>query len=150
MIRNACRFRFAQSIGKRRSHLNAALSVTSKGVTVISNTVKKVIFFLPALLCLSLFVVYGLGDYWVIGVIANPEELARYNFGAEAMIAHGGDKYRSASSYAMASLVVGMLAVIGFILSLLMLFKSSKKALLKAYCGAAITLFIVVLVGHAW
>ncbi|WP_394253194.1 hypothetical protein, partial [Vibrio profundi] len=27
VIRNACRFRFAQSIGKRRSHLNAALAV---------------------------------------------------------------------------------------------------------------------------
>ncbi|MDE1244275.1 hypothetical protein, partial [Vibrio aestuarianus] len=29
VIRNACRFRFAQSIGKRRSHLNAALCITS-------------------------------------------------------------------------------------------------------------------------
>jgi hypothetical protein len=28
VIRNACRFRFAQSIGKRRSHLNAALCLS--------------------------------------------------------------------------------------------------------------------------
>ena len=32
VIRNACRFRFAQSIGKRRSHLNAALGHRMKRV----------------------------------------------------------------------------------------------------------------------
>jgi len=116
----------------------------------ISNIAKKLIYYSPGLLCLMLFVAYGLGDYWVIGVVANPDEIARYNFGAEAMIAHGGEKYRSANAYAVSSLVIGMLSTFGLAASIYVLFKSRKKALLKAYCGSALTLLIVILVGHAW
>lgn len=116
----------------------------------ISKELKKVILYLPAFLCLMLFVVYGLGDYWVIGVVADPVEISRYNFGAEAMIAHGGEKYRSSNAYAMSSLLVGMLSVIGIVASMFTLFKSKQKALLKAYCCSGVTLLTVVLVGHAW
>ncbi|MDN2658355.1 hypothetical protein Q4490_11475 [Neptunomonas phycophila] len=116
----------------------------------IPKELKKLILYLPALFCLILFVVYGLVDYWIIGVIADPVEISRYNFGAEAMIAHGGEKYRSSNAYAISSLVIGMLSVIGMVASLFMLYKSKHKALLKAYCCSGVTLLAVVLVGHAW
>ena len=72
----------------------------------LSNTTKNAITYLPGALALLLFVAFGFQDFWAIGVVADPAVVERYNFGAEAMIAQGGDKYRSANSYAVASLVI--------------------------------------------
>ncbi len=116
----------------------------------VANKIKKLLCYVPGILALMLFVVYGLGDYWDIGVVADPEEIERYNFGAEAMIAHGGEKYRSASTYAAASLAVGVLSTVGLVASLFFLFSSSGKSLLKAYCCTGISLLVVILVGHVW
>lgn len=110
----------------------------------------KYVFYIPGLLALLLFAAYGVIDYWKIGVVADPEEIARYNFGAEAMIAHGGEKYRSSSAYAAASLATGLLALIGLIASLSILARSKIKPLLKAYVCSGVTLAVIIAVGYAW
>ncbi|MCU7843057.1 MAG: hypothetical protein KZQ93_04375 [Candidatus Thiodiazotropha sp. (ex Monitilora ramsayi)] len=115
-----------------------------------SSKIKELLLYLPGVLALLLFVEYGIGDYWVIGVVADPEEIERYNFGAEAMIAHGGDKYRSSSAYATSSLVTGLLASIGLAVSLTLLLRSRIKPLLKAYSCTGVTLVAIMFLGHAW
>jgi hypothetical protein len=45
---------------------------------------------------------------WInIGIVADPEMISRYYFGGEAMMAHGGWHYASASLYAWTSLIQG-------------------------------------------
>lgn len=116
----------------------------------LSDTVKKLLFYTPGILGLMLFVVYGYGDYWNMAVVADPNEIARYNFGSEAMIAHGGDKFRSANAYAASSLVIGMLSTIGLAASLYVLFRFNSRPLLKSYCVAGLTFVVVFFVGRAW
>ena len=116
----------------------------------ISNTVRNFILYMPAALVLSLFIVFGIEEFLVIGVIADPEEIQRYNFGTEAMIAHGGDKYRSSNSYALASLVIGLLGITGVMGSLLFLLKAINKPLLKAYLFSLCCLLLVWFIGRAW
>jgi hypothetical protein len=60
---------------------------------------------------------------WIrIGIIANPEEIKKYYFGSEAMIAHGGWMYKSASIYAWSAFAEGIIIFVvmaNFIISLI-------------------------------
>ena len=126
-----------------------ALGVTKVSMK-ISSKVKNHIFFIPAALILSIFIVYGIGDFWVIGVIANPAEIERYNFGAEAMISHGGDKYRSSFAYALASLVIGLIGILGFVGSLCLLSKARSNPIRKAYLTSASAVLLIFFIGQVW
>ncbi|WP_432453966.1 hypothetical protein ACRRS0_00575 [Agarivorans sp. QJM3NY_29] len=116
----------------------------------ISSKVKNLILFIPAALILSMFIVYGIGDFWVIGVVAEPAEIARFNFGAEAMIAHGGDKYRSSFTYALASLVIGLIGILGFVGSLYILSKAKSNPIGKAYLTSASVVLLIFFIGQVW
>lgn len=50
-------------------------------------------------------------EYWKVAVIADPEVVAGYHFGAEAMLGEGGAHYRSAEDYAAACLAAALLAL---------------------------------------
>ncbi len=49
VIRNACRFRFAQSIGKRCSHLNAALVANEENAAKAKCLRLRFVWFCPVL-----------------------------------------------------------------------------------------------------
>ncbi|HEX9950820.1 MAG TPA: hypothetical protein VGB53_03560 [Rubricoccaceae bacterium] len=65
----------------------------------------------PGLFIVLLFGALCLSEWYKIGIEANPETIEGYHFGAEVMIENGGEKYRSAETYASASLTRGLLAL---------------------------------------
>jgi hypothetical protein len=52
-----------------------------------------------------------LGEWWYVGVVADPDFVAEYHFGSEAMVHHGGRHYASAAIYAETVLREGLIAV---------------------------------------
>ena len=63
--------------------------------------------YLVALIPAVLLVLFGLlvfREWWLIGFVADPQVVASYHFGSEAMIQHGGSHYLSAGTYAASSL----------------------------------------------
>ena len=51
-------------------------------------------------------------EWWLVGYLADPETLANYHFGSEAMVGIGGPHYRTAEIYASAALRdAGLLAL---------------------------------------
>lgn len=52
-----------------------------------------------------------LTEWWYVGVVADPDYVAEYHFGTEAMLHHGGSHYASAAIYADAVLREGLIAV---------------------------------------
>ncbi|HKA35054.1 MAG TPA: hypothetical protein VKH64_17700 [Candidatus Binatia bacterium] len=55
----------------------------------------------------SVGVVLAVSEWWQIAIVADPDNIAGYNFGSEAMIANGGWHYASANVYAWSALVEG-------------------------------------------
>ena len=88
---------------------------------------------LPILSFLVLMTLFGLVEYWQIAIVANPEIIEEYRFGAESMISHGGEKYRSANTYANALLQFGLISLIGLVISVITLLKSKSRKILKTY-----------------
>jgi hypothetical protein len=83
-----------------------------------------------AILCAALCVLVSLLslDEWVrIGVTADPALVESYHFGGEAMVAHGGWRYRSASLYAWSAFGEGLFALgIGALLVISALRRSKR------------------------
>jgi hypothetical protein len=66
----------------------------------------------PAFGLLALAALF-LREWWLVGYVADPETIAAYRFGSEAMVSHGGAKYRSAGAYATSALqVAGVCALL--------------------------------------
>jgi hypothetical protein len=110
----------------------------------------KSIYFIPGMAILGLFIVYGVQDYWVIGVIKDPAIIEQYHFGSEAMIGNGGDKYRSAEAYALSSLVVGLVAIAALATSLYFLFKAQSFPLVKSYIAVIVSVVLIFVIGRTW
>jgi hypothetical protein len=75
----------------------------------------------------------SLREWWLIGYIADPETIAAYRFGSDAMVGKGGSYYRSAELYAASALqFAGLLAVLAipFVVALRL---RSRGALIMAY-----------------
>ena len=77
-------------------------------------------------------------EWWLVGYVADPETIASYRFGSEAMVSHGGAKYRSAGAYATSALrvtvVCALLAGVFFAVSRL----KSWRAVISAYVLLAV------------
>ena len=76
----------------------------------------------------SLFALMSFHEWWLIGVAADPDTIAKYRFGSEAMVGHGGAKYASAVRYSYTQLICGLVSL----------------------CAAAAAIFSVRLRSAAW
>jgi hypothetical protein len=88
----------------------------------------------------------GINEYWIIAISAEPQTIRNYQFGAEAMIYHGGEKYRTAETYANSSLYLALLSILSLITITWSLNKFTSHNVLKTYIvGLVLTpvLFIV-------
>jgi hypothetical protein len=100
----------------------------------------------PVILWFLVIAAVGLSELWVISIEANPNIIAGYHFGAEAMISHGGEKYRSAAIYANSSLTLGLCSLAGIVFVLITQIKAKKYKILKAYC-AGISFSVLLYLG---
>ena len=55
----------------------------------------------------SLGAILAVSEWWQIAIVADPNNIAGYNFGSEAMMGTGGWHYASANVYAWSALVEG-------------------------------------------
>jgi len=86
-----------------------------------------------------------IAEFIRIKIIANPQVIAGYYFGSEAMMDHGGWTYRSASLYAWSAPAEGLFI---FGLGLLFLFGMTRKKtkyLVIAYLSLAAWFTYIVL-----
>lgn len=98
------------------------------------------IFSVLAALACGVAALAMLHEWWLVGVVADPREIARYHFGSEAMMTHGGPEYRSAHAYASSSLITGMgfvLASLGFVWAAKS--RSTSALSLAAACAIGVT-----------
>jgi hypothetical protein len=70
--------------------------------------VRFAVFIVLGILLLHIATMFS--EWWSIGVIADPDDLAEYHFGSEPMLHHGGSHYESAEVYAAAMLREGLVA----------------------------------------
>jgi hypothetical protein len=101
--------------------------------------------------CVALFGLAALHFYewWWVGHVADPKAIANYHFGSEAMIAHGGDHYRSAEAYAASALKLSVAQVILAIPFLAALLLKARWALWAAYIVLAAVAIGIQLLPHA-
>lgn len=83
------------------------------------------------------------GEWYRIGVVADPREIAGYFFGSESMAAHGGWKYRTASIYAWSSLAAGVLGLLPIILFVGVVRSGERKKLVRAYVAMAVVYLLI-------
>lgn len=58
---------------------------------------------LPSIV-IGAFAVLLLHEWWLIGYVGDPQIIASYHFGSEAMVGNGGPPYKSAEVYAESAL----------------------------------------------
>ena len=92
----------------------------------------------PGLLVVLLFAAFSLGEWYTIGVEADPATIESYYFGSEPMVGYGGDHYRSAEAYASRSLTAGLAALV---VAAVFVFGLVRRS------GAAVAIGYVVVVG---
>lgn len=106
----------------------------------------KLLALLPAIkLLVIIFLVFS-SEVYTLAVIQDSEIIASYHFGSEAMVNHGGEKYRSVNHYLTSSLILCIGTLAGILISLFVLFRHENNELLKAYAvaiGAAAGAFIL-------
>jgi hypothetical protein len=86
-----------------------------------------------------------LREWWLVGVVADPNTLSSYHFGSEAMLGEGGSHYLTAETYSASALQHGIAYVLlafGFGLAA---FRRSPVGLGIASLGAA----AVIVASHA-
>jgi hypothetical protein len=108
---------------------------------------RNALLFSPAVVLLGSAALMWAWEFWVVGIIADPETVASYHFGSEAMMYHGGKHYGSATAYSVACLTATFLALAGLASSLFCLRKAKNEPLLKAYGCAGATVLMILLVG---
>lgn len=71
---------------------------------------KYALSFLGGALCVfySFVAILILFEWFKIGVVADPQEIGKYYFGSEAMVGHGGWKYKSSENYALSAFYEGI------------------------------------------
>ena len=65
-------------------------------------------YILPGLLVSTAFAVISISEWYKIGINADPDKIAHYHFGSEAMVGNGGWHYQSAAIYAKSALITGI------------------------------------------
>ena len=108
------------------------------------------ILFSPIAFFLVFLCVFGGIEFWKISVIQDPDFIEKYQFGSEAMILHGGEKYISPEKYSQSVLVLFVFSIIGLIVSTAVLAKSKQRALLKAYLSSIFTISILFIISVRW
>lgn len=111
----------------------------------MKNKPKIFVFYIPGALALLLFLAIGLSDFWTIGVTGDSAVVEHYHFGNEAMITHGGQRYRSANAYAASGLIIFLVAAAGLSTSLMILGKTKDRPLIKAYICTVFSLTLIML-----
>jgi hypothetical protein len=106
------------------------------------SNLRKTLYCMPVLLWFLVALLIGFSEYYRVGIAAYPSVIDTYNFGSEAMISHGGEKYRSAAAYSEANMLLGLFSALGMSLTLATLYVFKSHAVLKAY-AIAVTLIAV-------
>ncbi len=96
----------------------------------------------PGLFLLALLTFIAWYEWYRIGVVADPDVIAGYYFGSEAMIGHGGKHYASAAMYARSALFSGFFLTPVLAAFLVAEIKGERKYTLASYVlfGFAIAL----------
>ncbi len=82
----------------------------------------------------------------MLGIIEQPKLIEEYRFGAEAMIAHGGEKYRTHQAYVAYSLKFSLLTFTAILAGLVTLKFAKEHKVWKAdavYLLAILVLFLL-------
>ena len=111
---------------------------------------KRIALITPGIVILLIFLVFGVQGVWSVGLIGNAEELVRYQFGNPEVIAHGGDKFRSAGSYAAFCTVVTVTAASGIYLGFRRAVSESNPSLSGAYLRMAASFVLLIILIGAW
>ena len=102
----------------------------------------------PAIGLLALAALF-LREWWLVGYVGDPETIAAYRFGSEAMVSHGGAKYRSAGAYATSALhVTGLCALLAGVFFAASRLRSWRAAI-SAYVLLAIAFAVTQVVPNA-
>lgn len=109
-------------------------------------SIKKIVAVLPIILWLIFILWIGVSEYIRIAIQAHPEIIDSYHFGAESMIAHGGEKYRSALSYAQSNLISAIISFFTIVLILMIISKAKYNQVLKAYFFGILVILLLMLV----
>jgi hypothetical protein len=80
----------------------------------------------------SVALVLAISEWWRIAVVADPNNIAGYNFGSDAMMGNGGWHYASANVYAWSALAEGFMFAVGLWLSIIAWRSYSWRYLLGA------------------
>lgn len=105
---------------------------------------RNILVFTPAALLLLLFSGGLLHEYWLVGVVADPGQIAAYHFGAGEN--NGADSFQTASDYVSACLAAALVAFAGFVVSSIVLVKTRYQPLFKAWGCTLVTMFLMRLV----
>jgi hypothetical protein len=88
-------------------------------------------------------------EFYRIGVVADPTEIAKYYFGGEAMINHGGWKYHSSGLYSLSALVDAfllLLAATGFLIA----YKERSRLFIGIAVGILGITYLIQELLNAW
>jgi len=92
----------------------------------------------------SIGVVLAVSEWWRIAVVADPNAIASYHFGSEAMMYHGGWHYASANIYAWAALAEAFI----FAAALWLLLKAWRRCSWRYLLGAVAVFVSIIVVVH--
>ena len=73
----------------------------------------------------------GASEYWTVAIQADPDVLKTYHFGAEFMVAHAGQDYKSAEAYASAKLIMALFSLISLSLIALSIYRNQHRSAVK-------------------
>ncbi|MBQ4838484.1 hypothetical protein [Pseudoalteromonas luteoviolacea] len=101
---------------------------------------------LPLIILLSIVFVISFSEFWAIAIIQSPEVLKNYNFGSEAMVYYGGEKYRSASTYSEHHLALALITLSCIAAIVGVMEKCNSHKVFKSYLLVAVFSAIWLLV----
>lgn len=88
---------------------------------------------LPLIMLLSIIFVISFSEYWIIAITQSPEVLKSYNFGSEAMVYYGGEKYRSAATYSEHNLTLALITLSCIAAIVGVMEKCNSRKVFKSY-----------------
>lgn len=107
----------------------------------------RLMAFSPAIILLLLIFMIFISEVYKLAIEKNPEVVASYHFGSEAMAYHGGQIYKNIETYVTVNLILSIAALGGMLGSLIILLRLKTNALLMAYSVAVITVACPIILG---
>ena len=103
---------------------------------------------IPGLIITLLFVCILLHEWFIIGVFANPADIAQYPFGSEEAMSDGGWYYLNASLYARAMLTYSVIFLAPLLAFGSAIIKRTNTSIITAYGLLAFAWLTMYMLGH--